>query len=266
FIFSFAILTSSVAFGRDYLSKETESYGLGVEGFRDVYKEPIFSLTDTTNYGAITADYTNYLGSPNKKQLFLGLDGRASYGTDHYESTSGTLSGAAQYEFDARLVGGIRFNNEGFESFSPYTGLGVRYFRDEGKGTVTDLGYYGYDRRITQFYLPLGVAYSYINEDGWSFTPVIEGDVLLGGNVETRLQTFGLGNLENKQKFGSGYGLRAEFMVGWKDADGGVTWKVGPFVRYWDIKDSESNCTIGVCGLEPKNTRLQYGAALRMSW
>lgn len=248
------------------ITHPSDSYSIGIEGFRETYTEPVANLSDTANYGSITGNWTHYFVNASGRQFFAGLDGRLSYSPrDHYQSDSGYSSGDGQTELDVRLLAGMRFTNADLESLSPYIGAGVRYYRDDGKGIVTDTGASGYDRRITQVYLPIGVTYNYKTAEGWSLTPTLEGDVLINGTVETRLQNIGGSDVENTQGFGTGYGLRADFMAGLEN--NGFTWQAGPFVRYWHVNNSDMTCDdINGCGYEPKNTRTQYGAEVKLLW
>jgi hypothetical protein len=233
------------------------SYSLGVEGFYDRYREPDLDLRDTTDYGSVTGHYTY-----DFNRAFLALDGRASYGQDKYSSPSGNSSGADQYEFETRFRVGYTLV-QGNSYWSPYIGIGLRYFMDQGKGSVTDLGAMGYDRHITQYYVPIGVTYSYLSDTGWTFAPNIEYDPLIHGTVDTHLQDVGLYNVTNTQT--DGYGIRGEFMIGQKFDH--YSWQAGPFVRYWDIRDSD--LYVGPDGsgwIEPHNTRLQTGIAARLIW
>ena len=257
-----------------YNPRGHDEYSLSAGGFKDTYKEPIFDLNTTANYGQASAGWTHYFSGSPVKQGFTSLEGRGSYSSgSHYKSTSGSVSGAKQYEFDVRFLTGFKFLNGNFESISPYTGLAVRYFRDELKGSVTDLNKYGYDRRITQLYVPLGVKYNYTTDEGISFTPTVEGDLLLTGDVESRLGNLdGYPYVHNTQKPGSGYGLRTSFMVGFR-SDENITIEAGPFIRYWHVNDSKGakcvpSSTPGYeyCYLEPKNSRTQYGAEVRLLW
>ncbi len=231
-------------------------YSLGIEGFHELYREPGADVTFTTNYGSITGRWVHEFADSN---VFTALDGRYSTGTDSYKSSSGTYSGAREDETDDRVRIGMNFG-----PFSPYVGLGLRYFIDNGKGQVSDLGAHAYDRRITQFYAPIGVSYSYTTEGNMTITPNFEVDPLLYGNVNTRLGNItGLYNINNSQH--TGFGLRGEVMAGWQYRD--TELQVGPFVRYWKINDSATTTDpIGNTWIEPHNTRLQYGLALQLRW
>jgi len=241
-------------------------YSLGIEGFHDVYREPGAGLdvSDFSNYISGTAAYKHYWSVDSDEEFVLGLDTRYSQGKDHYTSVSGESSGATQYEFENRITAGLQFNTESSGSFVPYTGIGWRYFMDQGKGSSTDLGYGGYDRRISQIYMPFGMDYIYKFNKQWSLTVNGEVDPLIHGNVESRLQDYGVGDMENRQT--QGYGLRGGFLVGWTQDR--LTYQAGPFVRYWTFENSNYTYapSVGQYFYEPKNTRVQYGAEFKVLW
>lgn len=250
------------------------TYSIGVEGFRDTYREPDLDLETKSDFGSITGYY-----SSQGRSSFFGLDGRISYGTNDYESPSGKLSGVPQWEFELRGRFGLTKPLWG-GSFSPYTGLGMRYYRDEGKGYFTDTGNIAYDRRIFQAYIPVGASLSYITDDGWHITPQGEVDLMFYGNVNSRLTNVGtvfipgvgLGQYQdpayNRQTWG--VGARGELMFG-KSA-GNYSWQVGPFIRYWWVPDSDETTYTDSSGtpvinvLEPQNDRTQIGVAARLIW
>ncbi len=257
-IIGLLFINAAIMSGAQAGQRESSNFYLGVEGFRDTYKEPSVDLTVKTDYGSITAGYTK----TDSNKFFLSAQGRASTGTDEYSSISGNSSGARQYEGDLRALFGQGYYQDG--RLRLYSGLGVRYFRDEGKGQVTDLGFLGYDRRIFQVYLPLGASYE-MRTKYFSITPKAEIDALLYGNVSSRLQNAGLFNVENRQDAFSGYGLRGEVMLG-RDM-GNYALQFGPFVRYWDIGDSNLKIDpVGTGWIEPENTRTQIGATARVVW
>ncbi|HEU5046218.1 MAG TPA: hypothetical protein VFT64_00070 [Rickettsiales bacterium] len=257
---------------------KANTYSVGVEGFHDVYREPgpDLDVTDTTNYGSITGSWKHYMPMLENNQFMVGVDARYSQGKDSYHSVSGSSSGARQQEFDGRLLTGLEYNNTLHGSLTPYIGLGLRYFVDNGKGTHTDTGAFGYDRRITQGYAPIGITYSYISDSGWSLTPNFEFDALMRGNVNTRLPngggfyrigstTYKAYNIDNTQDAGSGFGLRGSLMLGW--SMGNLNFETGPFIRYWKINTSETTFDPnGIGWIEPNNTRIQVGGAFKVLW
>lgn len=239
----------------------TNRFSLGAQGFWDRYREDIASLQSDSGYGAITGGWEHYF----TPQWFTRTELRGSLGDEHYKSTSGTSNGTTQWEFEGRLLAGFDLAYDRDTHVKPYIGLDMRYYRDEGKDTFTNLGFEGYDRRIFQTMLPVGVTYEF-PAYGLHFAPTIEGGPLLYGNVSTRLENIpGYYQITNHQH--SGYELRGDFLTSALHDDG-RGWQFGPFVRYWHFDDSDvahtppagpDNATDWI---EPKNSRLQLGAEL----
>lgn len=256
-------------------SQKSNEYSLGLEGFHDRYREPSVGVTDTTDYGSITGSWTHYWPMMNEDSFLLGTDGRFSYGKDSYKSPSGISSGAKEDEFDGRIITGVKYGDFVYGSLSPYIGLGLRYFVDNGKGNHTNLGAFAYDRRITQGYVPIGMTYNYAAAEGWTITPNIEFDPIMRGNVNSRLNngggfytlngvTYKSYNIDNKQQH-NGYGLRGSIMLGWTTRN--VNFQAGPFIRYWRFENSDVTIDPNGNGwIEPKNTRTQVGMELKAVW
>jgi len=231
-------------------------FSIGTELYGERYQEPDIGVqvNEHAIAGSLTGNYTHSF-----EQYFVGIDGRLSYANDDYKSVSGTDDNIPQYEGDIRIRGGLNMNL-GDVLISPYVGLGTRIFYDRSNNTETSLGYFGYDRHITQYYAPIGVT-SVFNSGDWVISPTIELDPLLYGIVNSHLEDVGLSNISNTQH--SGYGIRGDFMIG-KNI-GNYTWQVGPFFRYWNIQQSNTVVTSdGSAWVEPKNNRLQAGAALKL--
>jgi hypothetical protein len=249
------------AFGFTSAAHAENTYSVGLEGFRDHYQEPqpALRVDEHADYGSVTGSFTH---SANNGSV-VSLEGRGSYGNDDYKSTSGVAKNIAQYEADVRVLGGYRVPVAEGSVIIPYIGLGGRYFFDNADGTLTNTGFYGYDRRIMQLYAPIGVSWQ-LTDGGWSFTPKAEFDPMLIGKVNSRLGSIpGYYDITNTQH--RGYGWRGELMVGQKDSD--YSWEFGPFVRAWTVADSEvAQDPAGRRFLEPHNTRVQAGAALRVSF
>lgn len=242
-------------------------FSVGIEGFHDHYFEPSPDVTVGTDYGSVIASWSHAANFVQDARFLFGMDGRYSYGTASYRSPSGILDGAAQDEFEGRVLMGIEYPHFVSGTLSPYIGLGLRYFVDNGKGELTNLGKTAYDRRIEQLYFPLGATYDYKFGDGWSISPNVEYDQLIRGNVNSRLQNDGGYNVNNTQSH-NGYGFRGELLVGKQLKK--VTVQAGPFIRYWNVRDSNlvhtPNLPPGWGWEEPSNTRVQYGFELKASW
>jgi hypothetical protein len=272
--FSSSLLADEGYFPTDPAPVEsTNKFTLGIEGFRDHYRETSkgADVTDDTNYGSVTGSWMHFMPMLYQDKFVFGFDGRASYGTDDYHSASGTESGTPEYEFDGRLITGFQFGE--FLADTPvqgtlltYMGLGLRYYRYDGKGRFTSIGDFLYDRRITQSYVPIGLTYTYMTKNGFSIAPTFEYDPVIRGFVDSRLSNGGLQDVENTQH--SGYGLRSDIMVGW--TAGNITWQLGPFIRFWSFQNSNvapvNFLPPGRGEEEPANNRVQYGVALKAGW
>lgn len=235
------------------------SYSIGVEGFYDNYQEPDLDMQvdEHAKFASVDLAY-DYTWS----KYFAEFSARASYGKDDYKSLSGTIDGITQYEGEFRVIGGVVPSERGF--IQPYYGFGTRIFYDNSKDLVTDTGALGYDRRITQFYAPIGLWYQ---SKGQYFDISSKGefDIPLFGIVNTRFQNLGGPDVVNYQRFFKGYGLRGEVMLG--KTLGKYTLQAGPFVRYWHYEASDITVVPGLgFGEEPKNDRLQAGAQIKVLW
>ena len=242
-------------------SDSKNRYRLGIEGFRDLYQEPEVELRSHTDYGSITGAWQHYLS----RNAYTAIEARISKGDENYKSISGTINGIEDWEYEPRFL--LGFNAEQADhALRLFGGLGARSYVDQGKGTVTQLNQYGYDRRILQLYVPIGATYEK-KSGGYRYGPTAEIDPVFYGYVNSRLQNLGGASASNIQH--SGLGVRADFKVSHVN-DAGYGWSFGPFVRYWSFKQSEPDYSAaadnglppGYAYFEPKNTRWQYGLAL----
>ena len=242
-------------------------FALGVEGFYDRYQEPgeDLQVDSRTVYGSVTGEWTHYYNP----HLFTELDGRVSYGKEHYHSLSGTATGIDDWEYEARFLAGPDFSDNHNGHWKPYIGLGSRYYTDLGKGVITTdssgNNFSGYDRRIFQLYMPVGLAYEF-PALGLRWAPKIEVDPLLVGHVASRLGTIpGYSNAENEQH--DGLGLRADLPFGMVNEQG-YGWQLGPFIRYWNVQQSNVDVITTPSGpaggVEPHNNRVQTGVELKV--
>jgi hypothetical protein len=197
------------------------------------------------------------------RQAMLKAELGVSLGTVDYTSPiSGEINGIPNTMVELRGLAGYDFNVSTSTILTPYTGLGYRYLRDDSSGKVSNLGAAGYLREANYFYSPIGLAlYSGLNSI-WSLDAALEYDLFWRGLQKSHLSDANLGfsDIENEQN--SGYGLRAMFNL--RYAIDNLTYVFGPFVRYWDIDDSEvepvyRNGLLWGTGYEPANTSLEVG-------
>lgn len=247
--------------GYDYQEpsqRSTTEWTMGLEVFHDQYKEPDIDVETNAIYGAVTGGFDYY--DRGMAGFYTGLDLRASWGDSEYSSGSGELASVPEQEYEARWKAGWSYIENG-KGILPYSGLGMRYYRDDLKGETTSLGAEGYDRNIFQLYMPFGLRYDAEFAD-WEVRSIFELDALLWGSVSSRLGTIpGYENAVTHQDPFSGGGIRAEMMFGRKMGAG--TFQFGPFLRYWDIGDSGTDSQPAGTFLEPQNERMQLGVDMK---
>lgn len=235
-------------------------FKLGVEAFYDRYREPqtFPDLKNNAYYGALDVGLSGYLS----RNWFASAEGRFSYGANDYKSRSGTLDGVPQWEVEPRILFGYDFHRSDTAHLKYFSGIGARYFFDDQKGRTSSTGVSAYQRSIFQLYLPVGMTYEF-QAYGLTMAPTVEYDQLIYGYVVSHLQDVGMQELRNIQN--TGYGLRGEFLISNLN-ERGSGWQLGPFIRYWNIEDSNDDTNGGLppgyVGREPKNTRMQIGAKM----
>ncbi|MES2985446.1 MAG: hypothetical protein V4735_09695 [Pseudomonadota bacterium] len=235
-------------------------FSLALGGYYDEYEENTIGMNEKGRFFSLEGSYEHYFND----RWFLGAEARGSKGeADYTSSATGSADNIEQWELEGRLLGGSDKLLPGGDRLKLYSGLGTRYFSDELKGAVSTTGARGYDRRITQFYIPIGATYSF-SALGLEWAPNLEYDHLLYGHVQSRLQNLPPRHALNNDQY-DGYGLRGELMVGKTDSSG-FGWQAGPYFRYWDMQDSEWDQTPTTGGYEPANTRIQVGAKVKATF
>ena len=99
-------------------------------------------------------------------------------------------------------------------------------------------------------------------KNDWSWGVTVEYDVFIDGNQTSHLEDGNVGYDTSTNDQNDGYGLRGSVRV-MKQTDA-IDFFVEPFVRYWDIEDSEVSLTtvngaVVGAGLEPTNNTTEYG-------
>ncbi len=231
---------------------------IGPEGYYYAYREPNL-IHQIGPYAGVNASYTYKVGI-----AFLTANAIADVGYLNYKSNgTGTLNGKWDFTGDFRLLGGADLiSNESF-GISPFTGLGYRLLFDMGRNRTTSTGAIAYDRLSQYFYVPVGLAFSFV-AGNWILRPTAEYDYLVRGKQISYLSQAGAsGDVGNRQTHG--YALRGTLL-----AETGTPWgriAFGPFVRYWNIGESKpaffTIAGVPFEGFEPHNTTLEAGATLR---
>lgn len=242
------------------------------------YKEDIHGGSDVELDGVmhgVRLAYTSHSG----RGLMFRVDGSLNFGELDYdgavvvidEETLTWTEFPAEADSDDVLLtlqGIVGWDFECWDIVSRlYTGLAFRYWNDE----IDDAA--GYEREITQFYLPVGYGFSV--PIGRNMVIGGEADVrlLLGGSVKSRLSDAipEFHDAENTQDFASGFGINSSLYLKY-DCDWFPPVAIGVFANYYDIDKSDEDVVfVGEEGgclafYEPKNETLEVGARVSLFW
>ncbi len=223
------------------------------------YREPDVMEDNGVFYGVV-AGYT-YRGwvpvSPEESLAedkgLLRWEGRYACGQVDYngslmDGTHYTMDDIDDYVFETRLLFGVEELYSDWLA-SLYMGVGYRYLNDD-----PSFDPYGYERESNYLYVPLGYQLDGSFRDGWAWGGGIEADILVWGKQRSHLSDIGSLNIENRQH--KGYGLRGSVRFRNRSSIGNVL--VEPFIRYWNIEDSEVKYGL----LEPANKTTEVGVQL----
>jgi hypothetical protein len=239
-------------------AKPVQTWELGAELSGIAYKEPGVMKQDGVMYGIAGAWTKHYDGS------MLKAEARFSYGQVDYEN-SGTLDDIDDFMLEFRMLGGKELPVSKSSTITAYAGFGYRYLRDDMSGRTTSTGAAGYVRESNYYYIPIGVEALTRLEQGWSLGAVLEYDLFLWGKQVSYLSdaNSNFSDIENDQN--DGYGWRGSIKLRKKGR--GKEYVIEPFIRYWDIEQSESqdvfyNGVLWGYGYEPKNNSRELGIKL----
>ncbi len=260
-------------------------FEVGTETFMYSYREPDLMKTSGYMYGVFSSfTYRTHENAriQHLKDAFRSdesninmfrLEGRYAFGKVDYESNgTGSESGIPYWSIEFRGLVGYDIPVMAESMITPFVGFGYRYLYDDGGAGITTTGNWGYDRESHYFYLPIGFESKFNIKNGWSVGFTAEYDLFIDGQQISHLEDGGTGydTLENDQN--DGYGLRGSFRV-MKETEK-IDFFIEPFVRYWNIDDSEvsaitingSVVSVGggyvLGGREPENNTTEYGVKL----
>lgn len=196
-------------------------------------------------------------------KLMLKGEGKFSYGLLSYDGSTwgGTpvsINNITNYMLELRGLVGYDFSVSQATTITPYLGLGYRYLQDNTQQKSLS----GYQRESNYLYSPIGIDAITHLKNGWSWGASLEYNLFWKGRQKSYLSNFDsrLNNPENNQN--SGYGLRGSLFL--KKIAGRVSYSFGPFIRYWDIAESDKQ-PLTLNGVyirdvyEPKNNSTEVG-------
>ncbi|NDV28040.1 hypothetical protein [Desulfovibrio sp. JC010] len=254
FIFGLLLLSTS-AFAAERELFPASEFKLGYEGMYMYYDEPNVMHEKGILNGGFAA-WTGYFSQYNI-MLSAELEGLAGSLRYHGKYSDGTPleCNTNDYFVSGRATMGMGFEYDRI-GVTPYLGIAARYWNDDIKATG------GYERQIKQLYLPIGINLVARLDDGWSIGGTLEGDLLLGGKVKSKLSDAGPNyeDVNNKQEFGSGGGGRISAFLEYDFDDYALGME--PYFRYWQFDDSEKDTVSTGTYIEPKNKFYMSGLRL----
>ncbi len=235
---------------------QIHSFELGPEISHITYEEPGVMEEKGIMYG-ISGSYTYH------NNLMLKAEGKGSWGEVDYDGrtqdgTPLTIDNIDDYILEFRGLVGYDFPALKASILTPYIGFGYRYLND-------DISFHpaGYERESNYYYSPIGLAVITDLENGWSIGTMFEYDYFWKGEQVSHSTDLGCSNdLENEQE--DGYGLRGSVKLQKKSK--GMGFSIEPFIRYWDIDDSDialTSCQGFIfAGMEPENNSTEIGVKI----
>jgi hypothetical protein len=241
------------------------------------YEEPGFMELDGFMVG-VSGRFSRYIPGPQSildgkhgerrpgnpgDTLVLRIEGRLATGEADYEGglqdgTPLAVSGIDSNAHEIRLLGGYRVQPRAEHYTTLFVGFGYRYKDDDSSFHPA-----GYKRESTYRYLPAVLTHTRRLASGNELAFTAEYDLFLSGEHMSDLTPFEGGRITNKQS--SGHGLRAS--IAYAGAAARFDWIVEPYIRYWDIDDSDPVVLLGqdAIGLlwEPANTTTELGVQAR---
>ena len=245
-------------------------FDIGAEVYRYEYEEPGLMEQKGMFYG-IRFGYTDHTwvsdspqSAPADGGLMFRADGRVAFGQVDYDGgivdlntntvVPYSIDDIDDWVFEGRLLlGGDLLRRSALHTV--YAGIGYRYLNDD-----TSFDPAGYGRESNYLYVPVGYLFGTCNETGWSFGFGAEFDVFIVGNQRSYLSDVGpaFSDVDNRQN--SGYGYRASVKLQHKSTKGILV--VEPFIRYWDIDDSELSFENFGAVFEPANETTEVGLSV----
>lgn len=242
----------------DFRYLSYEEYDIGVE-------------LDGALYGVL-GEFTYHGISNWDNHLMAGIDFEVLGGSLNY--TGSTWGGTSLEEdsddflIETRGLIGYDYSMDNTKIITPFTGIGYRYWNNNIDG------FGGYEREVQYLYAPIGIKTVGSLGNNWKGGSTTEFDLFLGGKVKSHLSDVNskYNDPEVKQDTFNGYGFRVSIYFTREFKDRGYSLSFKPYMRYWDINESDKEPLIengkltGNYVVEPENTTLSYGLRLSLSF
>lgn len=232
---------------------------LGVEGFEfENNSSNFFELSSDDPLLGVSVGYTHKFA----RGWFLRLHGRYAKGEASTTFPDGDKFTAVPQEiWEGRLEWGGDINFERGPIVAPYIGLGYRYYQDKGFGHRTTFGGFGTDIEVEYYYLPVGATVFLNLGSAWTINTRAEFTLLLRGMDKSNTSELAGVNfdIDNELRYGRGAG--AEILIR-KRFTRGLAIAFGPFIRYWNIDDSEPDNGF----FAPANDSVEAGVTFKVTF
>lgn len=253
-----------------YPGLRRNAFDLGTEVYYFHYEEPGLMEEEGVFYG-VRVGCTGRGWIPASPQAssadggtMFRAEGRFAFGQVDYDGgiidldtgavTPCNMDDIDDWVFEGRLLLGADWLY-GSALNTVYAGIGYRYLNDDSSFDPA-----GYERESNYLYVPIGYEFDSSHMTGWSFGFGAEFDVFIVGNQRSHLSDVdpAYSDVDNRQN--SGYGCRASVRLQHKTE--AVIFSVEPFIRYWNIDDSEVEYETFGTLIEPANETTEYGISV----
>lgn len=214
------------------LNKEGWNSELGLEIYRFNYEEPGL-MQENGNMVGLKGVFEY-----KKDKTMFGLEGRIASGECSYDGmlhdgTPYAIAGIGNSVKEFRVLAGKSSYNHLGNLTTLYIGIGTRNLKSDSSFDPA-----GYRRESNYSYIPLGIKLESQSKTGLFIEFTAEYDLFLSGKQKTYLSDFDptFPNIENTQNKGRGFRMSVGFER--KNKEGGG-FKIEPYIRTWDIGDSE---------------------------
>jgi hypothetical protein len=275
-----AALLAGAAFAPQAAQAQTRGgFEVGVELFDYSYREQVEGQTVVRDDGRFVGLTLGYVGKLGDGWFLRGrLSGAA--GSVDYRSEGSIIDPDGE---EARLdnvsqgIGSLEvhigrdFMLSGGTSITPFAGFASRVLDDNSGGEETENGLLGYDRQVSYAYVPTGFAVRTPVGGGAALTFSAQYNWIVGGDAESKFSDLDPEAPDVKVDLNGGHGFElsaiAEIPLG-RDSI-----RVGPFVRRWSLKQSDSfvitnpdDPTESLELFEPKNRTTEIGVRISFAF
>ena len=221
------------------------------------YDEPGFDVNADEQLYSVGVGYTHkFYGA-----WFLRVRARYTQGEGQLEIPNrGTAGGIDQRIWEGSIEWGRDMGFEGALSIAPFIGIGYRRWNDDAGGAVTSGGGFGFDREVDYLYIPIGVTTFWALGDAWTVALRTEFRYLLDGREKGQLSDIPGVSFDLNNDFDTGRGLVGELLVR-KRFSNDLAVAFGPFIRYWDIEESEVDANVAL--VVPENETIEGGLTFK---